>query len=212
LTHFAWNAAMQDSTRRWTTDAIHDTVAAIARQPAYTTSIKQSLFGRFLRFVFDRLRDLRALLGGSPGIRIVVIGAAALLIVIIVARIIVSRRIENGRGHERTRGAGRHARTDYWQRARELAGAGDHVGASRALYAGVLDDLARSGAVRFHPSKTSGDYARELARRGSPSASAFQVFARHFEQIAYGTASTGAEEFERLTRAASGVEPTAGAA
>jgi hypothetical protein len=76
----------------------------------------------------------------------------------------------------------------------------------------VLDDLARRGTVRFHPSKTSGDYARELARRGSPAAPAFQAFARHFERIAYGTAITGVEEFEQLATAAHGVEPTTGPA
>jgi hypothetical protein len=204
--------AAQDSVRRWSTDAIHDAVAAIARQPAYSTSIKQSLFGRFVRFVLDRLHDLQVLLGGSQSARLVVMAAVALIIIVIVARIVVSRRSEDGRVRDRGRAGVGHGRTDHWRRARELADAGDHATACHALYEAVLDDLARTGALRFHPSKTSGDYARELARRGSRSAPSFLAFARQFERIVFGTTAVNTDDFERLVNAAEHVKPTAEAA
>jgi uncharacterized protein DUF4129 len=205
-------AAAQDSARRWATDAIHDTVAAIARQPAYSTSIKRSLFGRFLNLIFDWLRDLRELLGGSRSARLIVMVAVASMVIVIVARIVVARRIDQGRTRERGRGGAARTRTDSWARARELATAGDHVAACHALYAAVVDDLARAGALRFHPSKTSGDYARELARRSSRAAPNFLVFARQFEHIAFGTGAAGADDFARLASAAERVRPAAEAA
>ena len=40
----------------------------------------------------------------------------------------------------------------------------------------MLDDLRRGGDLELHPSKTSGDYMRELRRRGSPVVHDFRVF------------------------------------
>jgi len=208
LTTHAWSAVVPDTVHRWSSDAIHDTVAAIARQPAYSTSIRQSLLGRFLRFTFDRLSDLRALLSGSPGVRLTVIVAVALIVIVIIARILVARRIEETRARGRGgRGADGRSRTDYWGRARALARDGDHEAACHALYAAVLDELTRGGGVRFHPSKTSGDYARELARRGAPMAPAFLAFARQFERIVFGTDVVAAEDFDHLVSAAERVAP-----
>ena len=191
---------------------IHDTVAAIARQPAYSTSIRRSLLGRFFRFLFDRLRDLRDALGGSPGVKLTVIVAVALIVFVIVARIVMARRIEDDRAGSRARAAGGRTRTNYWSKAQELARGGDHDAACHALYAAVLDELTRRGAVRFHPSKTIGDYARELARRGAPVAPAFLTFARQFERIVYGPGVIAAEDFERLERAAALAAPAPAAA
>jgi uncharacterized protein DUF4129 len=192
------NAAAQDSVRAWSTAAIHDTVAAIARQPAYAQSIRRSLLGRFFRFLLDRIRDLRDAWSGSPSARFAVIAGVALVVLVIVARIVVARRIEETEAKARTRRRRGDAGANAWARARELASAGDHDSACRAVYAAVLDDLARTGAVRVHASKTSGDYARELARRGAPSATAFRSFARQAERLVYGTRAITADDFDRL--------------
>jgi Domain of unknown function (DUF4129) len=191
---------------------IHDTVAAIARQPAYSTSIRRSLLGRFFRFLGERLRDLQNALGGSPGAKLTVIVAVAVIVFVIVARIVMARRIEDDRAGARARASGGRARTNYWSKARDLARGGDHDAACHALYAAVLDELTRRGAVRFHPSKTSGDYARELGRRGGSVAPAFLTFARQFERIVYGPGVIAAEDFERLERAAVLAAPAPAAA
>jgi len=201
-----------DSAGHWTARAIHDTVAAIARQPAYSTSLRETLLGRFFRFLLDRFRDLRDLLSGVPGARLIVIVGVALIVVVIVARIVVARRIEDGRLRAHPRGRGRAGQADFWMSARELSQAGDHEAACRALYAAVLGELTRTGAIRLHPSKTSGDYARELARRGAPSAPAFRTFARQLEHLVFGGRSVSASDFDRLVSAAELATPRPAAA
>ncbi len=201
----AWQDAARDTISRWSTKDIHDTVAAIAKQPAYARSIRQSLFGRFLRFVLDRLSDLERMLGGSSSARLIVITAVALIVVVIVARIVVARRLEEQRSRVRAARFGARDRKDHWAAARELANAGDYAAACHVLYAAVLDSLARGGAVRVHPSKTSGDYARELTRRSAIAAPTFATFARQFERTVFSTEAVSAEDFDRLSAAAARV-------
>jgi hypothetical protein len=197
-----WQDAARDTVGRWSARTIHDSVAAIARQPAYSTSVRQSLLGRFFRFLYDQYRALRDALGGSANVRFLIITAVALIVLVIVARIVVARRAEESRSRVRAKhGIGR-ARADYWQSARDLSAAGDHAAACHALYAAVLDALVRSGGVHFHPSKTSGDYARELVRRGSVAAPPFLAFARQFERTVFGLGDIGADDFERLSATA----------
>ena len=120
----------------------------------------------------------------------------------VVGRIFVSRQLDvlgrrDGRGARLSGDRG-----DYWALSHELSAAGDFVGACHALYAAVVDTLARGGAVKFHSSKTSGDYARELRRNGSPAFQSFRAFARQFDRVVYGAASADREDYERLARAA----------
>jgi hypothetical protein len=214
LTLALWQATARDTTDRWSASAIHDTVAAIARQPAYSTSVRESLLGRFFRFLFEQLGDLLRLLHGSPGARYVVIVAVALIVLVIVSRLVVWQQIDARVRARATQTADGRTRQDFWTEARRLASGGDHDAACHALYAAVLDQLARAGAVRVHPSKTSGDYARELARRGVPVAPAFQAFARQFERIVFGVSADAisADDFERLATAAERVSATRQAA
>jgi hypothetical protein len=191
---------LQKSIGEWTTRAIHDTVDAIARQPAYAVPLRRSLLGRVVGWLFERFGELVELFRGSRDLRIAAIVAAALILFAIVGRIVVARQIDT----VRRRGGfgaelGKGERRDYWNLARELAAKGDHVAASHALYAAVIDSLARSGAITFHSSKTSGDYARELFRRGAANASEFRAFARSFDRVVYGTATVGADDYARLS-------------
>lgn len=199
----AWQDVAHDTISRWTPEMIHDSVAAIARQPAYATSIRQSLFGRFLRFLFDRFSDLQRLVGGSSSARFIVIAAVTLIVAVIVGRIVIARRIEEQKGRIRAGRVGTRERTDYWAAARDLANTGDYAAACHALYAAVLDSLARNGAVRVHASKTSGDYSRELARRAAITSAPFAAFARQFERTVFSTESVTADDFDRLSAAAS---------
>jgi hypothetical protein len=187
---------------RWSTAEIHDTVAAIARQPAYATPLRRSLLGRALSFLVNRFVDLLGLLNGSREFRWIAIVATLLIVLAVAGRIVISRQLDvlgrrQGRG-SRMSSAGK----DYWAMSTELAAAGDYVGACHALYAAVIDSLARSGAVKFHASKTSGDYARELRRHGSPAVQSFRAFARQFDRIVYGMSLADRDEYERLARAA----------
>jgi hypothetical protein len=50
----------------------------------------------------------------------------------------------------------------------------------------VLLSLARNERLRLDPSKTSGDYARDLRARASSSYQPFRSFARRFDVAVYG--------------------------
>ena len=89
-------------------------------------------------------------------------------------------------------------REDLWIAARRAADAGDYAGACHLLYAAVLDRMAKVDGLRLHPSKTSGDYWRELRRRGSPAGDDFRLFARRFDRAVYGTGVPRSEDVEEL--------------
>ncbi len=190
---------LQQAIGDWTTRAIHDTVAAIAKQPAYSVPLRRSLLGRAFGWLFERIADLIALFRGSRDLRIAAIVAAAIILVAIIGRIVIGKQVDVVRrraGFDADFGTGQ--RRDFWNLARELSASGDHVAASHALYAAVIDGLTRSGAITFHSSKTSGDYARELSRRGIINASDFRAFARYFDRVVYGASSVVPDDYGRL--------------
>jgi hypothetical protein len=194
----------QEAVGRWSTAQIHDTVAAIARQPQYATPLRRSLFGRALSYVIEWFTDLIRLFNGSRDFRLVVIAATALVVLAVVGRILISRQLDVFGRREGRGGTVRSERRDFWAISRELATAADYTGACHALYAAVIDELARNGSVKFHPSKTSGDYARDLSRNGSSAVQNFRAFARQFDRVVYGTASADRDDYEQLARAAEG--------
>jgi hypothetical protein len=183
----------------WTARQIHDTVARIAAEPVYGSSPRQSLLGRFLRYLWSRLEAFIAFFEGSVNARVALIAAVLLIAVMIVGRVIVARRMAEDR---RRRGLGiranRGEHVDYWIIARDQAANGRYADACHAVYAAVLDTYAREGIVRFHPSKTSGDYTRELRRAGVPSLADFRSFTRQFDRVIFGELSVSADDYARL--------------
>ncbi len=185
---------------QWPVEAIHDTVAAIVRQPAYAMPVRRSLLGRVFIYLLERLGDLIALFRGSRDLRVIAVAAVLVIGVAIAGRIFVTRQLDVIARRSGLRASSeRGGRRDYWAESRELSASGDYVGASHALYAAVIDALARNGAVKFHPSKTSGDYALELRRGGFGSSGEFRAFARRFDRVVYGLLPVSAEEFAELS-------------
>ena len=72
------------------------------------------------------------------------------------------------------------------------------TGAAHLLYRGVTERLAATDAIRLHPSKTSGDYARELRIRGSPVHGEFRQFGRRYDHVLFGTGTCDAETYAAL--------------
>ena len=97
-------------------------------------------------------------------------------------------------------GGTRVTRMDPWAEAENLAAAGDYMRAAHALYQAVLRRLADHERIRVHSSKTSGDYARDLRRRGSPLAAGFQAFGRRFDRVVFGAGVCTADDFAALRR------------
>jgi hypothetical protein len=66
----------------------------------------------------------------------------------------------------------------------------------------VLLTLARAERLRLDPSKTSGDYARELRARSSASYQPFRTFSRRFDVAVFGHGGCDAALIDDLRRLA----------
>lgn len=177
---------------------IHDTVAAVFREPAYNrTSLLQIVgawLGDLFRAILVRIRP-----GRMPTPLFWFVAIVCLLVAAgVVARtaaILVRKRATRRKGGHRVVGG---AAEDAWNAARQLAARGDYTAAAHALYAGILELIARRGEVELHESKTIGDYARDLAARSSTLLDRFREFARTYELVIYGIGNCDRDRFERL--------------
>ena len=182
--------------------AVHDTVAAVVNGRAFRRSVQLSLAQRLLRWVMDGIEALTNYLRGSAPARWSAIGFTLLLVVLIIARFLMAARAraeDSGTEHRTRRGR---AGEDPWRAADRLAAAGQFEDAAHALYRGVVESLARSDSVRLDPSRTSGDYARELRARGSSRLTPFRAFARRFDVAVYGHGTCDAADITDLSRLA----------
>jgi hypothetical protein len=143
---------------------------------------------KYLDFSLDRV------LARQLGIGLLIIIAVAALIYYVRQRLL-------DRAHGTATGAlmrsGARSR-DAWTLAQELAAAGDFTGAAHALYVALLGSLAKRDLLRLHPSKTIGDYLRELRRRPAAPFQTMHEFARTYELVAYGLRPCDADRYARL--------------
>jgi hypothetical protein len=194
----------------WPAPAVHDTVAAIAKQAAYDRSVGQSAWDDFWSFVERLAGKIADFFRGSAAGRHVTIVVVALIVAAVIVHFIVAARA--ARKDSVTAAApARERGTDAWHDAERLAAAGRFTDAAHALLAALLAGFARRGEVRLHASKTAGDYARELARRGSPARGAFQQFRRRYDSAIFGTGACDAAEYAALLRDATPMLPRSGA-
>jgi len=183
----------------WPRAAIHDTVAAIARQTPYRRDFTRSLLDRILEWIADAFSRLIHAVGGVPHSRFIATIAFTIVIALIVARVLYSARLRSGDEAAGVPGGGRAtSMSDPWREAELLAAGGNYTGAAHALYRAALSMLAARGLVRLHESKTSGDYARELRRRGAPVASIFRRFGARYDRIIYGDGVCDATQYTAL--------------
>lgn len=189
----------------WSRAAIHDTVAAIVRQPVYRRDVR-TLLDRLMAWLGELFDRFTAMLGGMPHGRFVAMVAAAIVLALIVSRFAYASRLRGrsfGEGSRTRHVAGDSG--DFWADAEQLAAAGRFTEAAHALYRATLALLASGGLVRLHDSKTSGDYARELRRRGAAGYSAFRRFGGRYDRIVYGTRICDAAEYGNLLADANAV-------
>jgi hypothetical protein len=154
------------------------------------------MWGRFLTWISPAFGALRA----SPPLFWAVMIALTLLTAAVVARVLYlwrARTAQQLAGGEWQSRAGA-SRGDAWAAAQQLAARGDFTAAAHALYAALLDAGARQNQLRLHPSKTAGDYVREVRRHSSPIFPGFRDFARAYEIVIYGIGECSRERYERL--------------
>jgi hypothetical protein len=193
---------IQIAQRVWAPGVVHDTVAAVARDVVYRRALGNSVFDRLFNWLaqlFERV--VRAFRGaGVPrGFGYAVV---TLIVLLVIARLIIAARARDDGAAPRRRRSRAKAGDDPFGAAERLAGEGRFEDAAHALYRGVLLALARGERVRLDPSKTSGDYTRDLRARGSASHQPFRAFARRFDVAVYGHGPIDAALIDDLWRLA----------
>ena len=186
--------------------SVRDAVAAVFSAPDYARRsvldrLADAILGvvpRMLRWILDRWGEVTAVPGLLEllGVFILIVAAA------IVGRTLLERgawrlarqRVSAGNVHGLTVGEER----DPWAVAQQEAAAGRFTEAAHALYRALLVAAARRNEVTLHPSKTVGDYARELRSRPAAPFARFREFARWYELVIYGIGSCDRSRYERL--------------
>jgi len=186
------------SVEQWSASAVHDTVGALLQDAAYHRSFWSSVGGRILLEAGRLLMKILSALSHIPGGRATVLTILAVIILLILARLFLAAEWSDELLFRRRRAGVIASRTDPWIEAERLAAAGDFMGASHALYQAVIRRLAGSERLRVHASKTSGDYVRELRRRGSPATSSFQRFGRRFDRVVFGKGVCTEDDYAAL--------------
>ncbi|MDP1889411.1 MAG: DUF4129 domain-containing protein [Gemmatimonadaceae bacterium] len=188
----------QDSSTAWAKGAVHDTVAAIARLPVFERALGDSVGRQFWRWFGRVVSELFGFFRDSSAGRSLVMAFFALLLVLIIVRVWMGERAlleiapRDDPDLARTQGA------DAWVEAERLAAAGDFTHAAHALFAALLAACASRGELRLHPSKTTGDYARELRHRGVASQRDFRTFRSRYDRIIYGAGECTATDYSAL--------------
>ena len=184
--------------QEWSAGAVHDTVGALLRDAGYHRSFWSSVAGRILVELARLVMKVFEALSHIPGGKATVLTFIAVILLLIVARLFLAAEWSDDLLLRRRRAGVIASRHDPWAEAERLAATGDFMGAAHAIYQAVLRRLAASERIRLHASKTSGDYVRELRRRGSPLAMPFQRFGRRFDRVVFGTGVCTAEDFQSL--------------
>lgn len=189
--------------------AIRDTMEAVFRQPGFARQ-RPSWFGsladRFWQWFWDLLRSIFGPLFDTrthdPVLFWLMAGLFALIVGAIIGRLAWVSWQRRKRGIDSrpafpVGGSPRFA-GDPWLAAQRLAADGNFTDAAHALYLALLEATARRGGVKLHPSKTAGDYVRELRLRPSALFGRFRDFARAYEHVVYGAGHCDRERYERL--------------
>ena len=189
---------MQVPERSWPAPAVHDTIRAVLRDPAFHRSLRNSLADRLLVWLVQWFTRLSKVLRGLPSMRTLALCFVGAVLLFVLVRFLLAAIVRGEEGGRRTGRKAVSPGTDPWQAADELLALGRHEEAAHALYRGVVLSLASAERLRLDPSRTSGDYARELRRRSSSALTPFLAFARRFEVLVYGHVPPDADAVAQL--------------
>jgi heme exporter protein D len=203
---------VQVAERGWPPTAVHDSVQAVLRDPAFQRSLRRTLLDRMLLWLGDWWDRLVKAMHHLPSTRSIGLTIVALVVLFVVVRTIMSARARTEDVARQGRRRTTTTQDDPWQAAEALGSEGRFEEAAHALYRGVLVTIARTERIRLDPSRTSGDYSRELRRRGSASATHFRAFTRRFESAVYGHERCTADIIAELRALSEPFRPRARAA
>lgn len=179
--------------------AIRDTLSRIVLERGYRRSVTSTLLSRGWEWVTRTLGDLFNQAAGSRGTFLVSLTVLAVLIIATIARAVI---VAQARRQAARRLVVEVSADAQLAQARGLAAQGAHVEAAHLLYAAVITQLVEQKRVRRHPSKTVGDYWRELRAASDGSASPYLSFSRTYEIVVYGDGLCDATRYARLEQLA----------
>ncbi|HET7564486.1 MAG TPA: DUF4129 domain-containing protein [Gemmatimonadaceae bacterium] len=187
-----------DSTIRATTDKVF---SAQAYHPFSPLARVYQWIDMLLQRFFEALGRLLPSRAESPTLYWFTVVVLALVLISVVVGAVW--RWQQNRIARATFGTKRDERAvttyaDPWRAAQRLAAEGAFTEAAHALYQALLQGIERQGQLRVHPSKTAGDYVRELRAASSTRFERFRAFARSYETVVYGLGTCDRERYERL--------------
>lgn len=179
---------------------IRDALARVFSGAAYDRAARHTLGGLLMDFIGRVISRVFDAIGASPPLRTALLWTGFGLIALVIVRFVY---VAVQRGQLSAQGASLDLRSgsaagNPWAAAQRAAAQGQYTDAAHYLYAALLTALARNERVQLHPSKTAGDYVRELRRRSSPVFTPFRTFVRAFEFIIYGRGECDRAQFEQL--------------
>ncbi len=136
-----------------------------------------------------------------PAVAWTLVVVAAALLAFVAARTMTRLQRRGGAG-TRASSSARAAGGDAWTDSEAEAAAGRLTEAAHLTYRAVLEALARRDLLRPHPSRTVGDYRRELRARGTAVHADFRAFAGRYEPYVYGGAGVDRAGLDALRAAA----------
>lgn len=189
---------LQDTLSAWPAEAVRDTVAAITEDAAFDRSLTKSVWEQIVEMIGRGLSALFRMLPRLEFGNALIVGLAVVLVALIVARLVLQSRAQREfwAGERRDARGGR--RLDPWSEAQRLAESGAYLEAAHHLCAALLAASAKRGEVTLHPAKTTGDYAREMRRRGAASEREFQRFRARYDRVVYDAQHCSADDYAAL--------------
>ena len=179
---------------------IRDALARVFSGAAYDRSARHTLGEMLLNFVGRIVDRVFGAIDASPVMQKALLWTGFGLIALVIVRFVyvaIQRAQLNAQTTTLDLRTGS-AAGNPWAAAQRAAAQGQYTEAAHFLYAALLTALARNERVQLHPSKTAGDYVRELRRRSSPVFAPFRAFVRSFEFIIYGRGECDRAQFEQL--------------
>jgi hypothetical protein len=161
-------------------------------------------------WIWSLLAPIFRAVSGSPISKAIVIGIAIVLVLGIFAHLLFGGSVPGASDGPWRRRGGAGDETDAWTLAQRFAAEGQYTEAAHALYTALLARVSSRVSLRLHPSKTAGDYARDL-RGSAPSLfGPFREFARSYEVVIYGLGFCDQQRFQKLSQLAGRIDPELG--
>lgn len=179
--------------------AVRDTISSIVLERGYYRNVTSTLLSRGWEWLSRTLRDLFMQAAGSRGTYLISLSLIALTIIAIIVRSVIVSRARRQAAARRETEASADA---LLAQSRGLSAQGAYVDAAHLLYAAVIARLLEARKVRRHPSKTVGDYFRELRDVSDPVATPYKAFAQTYDIVAYGDGLCDAIRYARLEQLA----------